>query len=51
MDEWQIGVEPWIISDGNYSDFFVGQTSEFAIEFFSSNLDIVKTAPKNQRAL
>ncbi|HEU0013321.1 MAG TPA: hypothetical protein VFQ45_06530 [Longimicrobium sp.] len=29
---WVIGLEPWIQQDGNYGDFHVGQTVEFALE-------------------
>jgi hypothetical protein len=31
---WNIRLDAWIIQDGNYPDFAVGQTAEFAIEFF-----------------
>jgi hypothetical protein len=30
-----IGLSSWIIQDGNYSDFEVGQTRAFALEFFA----------------
>ena len=33
--EWEIGLSSWIIQDGNYSDFIVGQHAEFALEFYS----------------
>jgi hypothetical protein len=32
--EWDIGLAAWIIQDGNYPDFEVGQTAEFAVEFW-----------------
>ena len=31
---WNIGLESWIIKDGNYPDFTVGETVEFAVEFY-----------------
>ncbi len=30
---WNIGLSAWIIQDGNYPDFAVGETVEFAVEF------------------
>lgn len=33
-DVWDIGLSAWIIQDGNYPDFCVGQTAEFAVEFW-----------------
>jgi hypothetical protein len=32
--QWPIGLDSWIIQDGNYPDFGVGQQAEFAVEFF-----------------
>jgi hypothetical protein len=32
MDTWEIGLSPWIIMDGNYSDFRRGQIAKFAVE-------------------
>jgi len=31
---WNIGLSAWIIQDGNYPDFTVGQTAEFAVEYY-----------------
>jgi len=31
---WDIGLSAWIVQDGNYPDFKVGQTAEFALEFW-----------------
>jgi hypothetical protein len=31
---WSIGLNAWIIQDGNYPDFAVGETVEFAVEFY-----------------
>jgi hypothetical protein len=33
---WDIGLAAWIIQDGSYPDFEVGQTVEFALEFWLS---------------
>ncbi|HUE20130.1 MAG TPA: hypothetical protein VMQ86_00520 [Bryobacteraceae bacterium] len=31
---WNIGLSAWIIQDGNYPDFAVGDTVELAVEFY-----------------
>ncbi|SEE90105.1 hypothetical protein [Ruania alba] len=31
---WWIGLDAWIIQDGNYGDFSSGDRAEFALEFF-----------------
>jgi hypothetical protein len=33
-DTWDIHLSSWIIQDGNYPDFEVGQIAEFALEFW-----------------
>jgi hypothetical protein len=33
-----VGIDSWIIQDGNYSDFSVGQKAEFALEFYARSL-------------
>lgn len=33
MNLWNIGIEAWIIQDGNYPDFRKGQLAEFALFF------------------
>jgi hypothetical protein len=38
-NRWNIGINAWIIQDGNYPDFAIGQVAEFAVEF---------NFPKNQ---
>lgn len=35
QDQWIIGLSAWIIQDGNYGDFSVGQRAEFALEFYA----------------
>jgi hypothetical protein len=34
MQSLQVGLDSWIIQDGNYSDFRVGQSARFALEFY-----------------
>jgi len=38
MTSLNIGVDSWIIQDGNYADFFVGQQASFALEFYPQSL-------------
>jgi hypothetical protein len=46
MQEFQIVVDSWIIQDGNYGDFRVGDQIECAIEFGGGNL-----RPSQQRCV
>ena len=32
---WLVGLDSWVIQDGNYPDFVTGQRTEFALEFAS----------------
>jgi hypothetical protein len=32
---WHVGLDTWIIQDGNYGDFCVGQIAEFALEYYA----------------
>ncbi len=34
LSAWNIGLSAWIIQDGNYPDFAVGEIVEFAVEFY-----------------
>ena len=34
QDAWNIGLSAWIIQDGNYPDFTVGDIVEFAVEYY-----------------
>jgi hypothetical protein len=38
MDSLNIGIDAWIIQDGNYGDFSVGQEAQFALEFYPHSL-------------
>lgn len=32
---WLVGLDSWVVQDGNYPDFVTGQRTEFAVEFAS----------------
>ena len=38
MTSLNVGVDSWIIQDGNYPDFVVGQHASFALEFYPQTL-------------
>jgi hypothetical protein len=38
MNKFSIGISSWIIQDGNYGDFAVGETTKFALEFSGNQL-------------
>jgi len=38
MSRYYIGLDSWIIQDGNYGDFVVGEEYRFAVEFTPSRL-------------
>ena len=33
----QVGLNSWIIADGNYTDFSVGEARSFALEYYNEN--------------
>lgn len=35
VQRWSIGLAAWVVQDGNYDDFAVGDRAEFAIEFYT----------------
>ena len=39
MDSLNISLDSWIIQDGNYGDFAVGQKTQFALEFYPRSLE------------
>lgn len=44
--QFEIGLHSWIIQDGNYGDFHVGQRAEFAVEFYPESVrKVEKTSP------
>ena len=40
----RIGIASWIIQDGNYPDFAVGDVRTFALEFHAEPFSVLKTA-------
>ena len=38
LESLNIGLDAWIIQDGNYADFTVGQKTQFALEFYPHSL-------------
>jgi hypothetical protein len=38
-----VGISSWIIQDGNYSDFRVGETMKFALEFYPHTLEVARS--------
>src|SRR4051794_37666484 len=44
----QVGLNPWMIADGNYSDFTVGEVRPFALEFY--NEAALRPWPESQAA-
>ena len=47
---WFVGLDSWIIQDGNYRDFSVGQQREFAVEFsLLGDLQTSDTATRSTR--
>jgi hypothetical protein len=45
---WNIGLSAWIIQDGNYPDFAVGDIVEFAVEYYqepSTHVTLVDAEP------
>ena len=47
---WDIGLPTWIIQDGQYPDFEVGQTAEFAVEFWLPEGDAARASSAEVRA-
>lgn len=35
QSSWLVGLDAWVVQDGNYPDFVTGQRTEFALEFAS----------------
>lgn len=42
----QVGLNSWIIADGNYADFRVGEVRSFALEYY--NEDELRSLPKSR---
>jgi hypothetical protein len=50
-DEWEIGLSSWIIQDGNYGDFKVGERVEFALEFYPHSIRSSEARLKSAKRL
>jgi hypothetical protein len=51
MRQLSIGVDSWIIQDGNYGDFAVGDVQKFALEFAGDKLAQSTAAERNAQLL
>lgn len=54
MRELVIGLEHWVLQDGNYTDFAVGDRRQFAVEFYydrTHRLETVEAGPRPTVAL
>jgi hypothetical protein len=49
--EWLLGMSSWVIQDGNYPDFAVGEPRRFALEFSDKTLREVKPGIRSAEAL
>jgi hypothetical protein len=47
MQKLSIGVDSWIIQDGNYDDFAVGEARKFALEFSGKQLTSSQTKERS----
>jgi hypothetical protein len=47
---WDVSLSSWIIQDGTYRDFEIGQTPEFAVEFWLPAGGIVRTSDGEKSA-
>ena len=51
QETWEIGLSSWIIQDGNYPDFTVGQLAEFALEFYTTRVHLRESTAKSAKRL
>ena len=51
QETWEIGLSSWIIQDGNYPDFTVGQLAEFALEFYPTRVHLRESTAKLAKRL
>lgn len=49
--EWLVSMSSWVIQDGNYADFVVGERRRFALEFLDKTLREVKPGVRSAEAL
>jgi hypothetical protein len=51
MESLYVGVDAWIIQDGAYPDFSIGQKMKFALEFFPAFLKVSDCKSKSAESL
>lgn len=51
MNKVNVGLSAWIIQDGNYTDFEIGQTYSFASEFYPYSLQPSRSHIKTARLI
>lgn len=44
---WSISIHSWVLTDGNYADYLVGETRHFALEFYAKELSRTAVREKN----
>ena len=49
--EWLLSMSSWVIQDGNYADFAVGEPRRFALEYFHRTLREVEPGIRSAEAL
>jgi hypothetical protein len=49
--EWLISINSWVIQDGNYPDFAIGERRRFALAFFETDLVRVDAAAPSARSI
>jgi hypothetical protein len=49
--DWKIAISSWIVQDGNYGNFEIGQAAEFALEFYSSAYQKSEIQAKSAKCL
>jgi hypothetical protein len=45
VDRWFLGLDSWVIQDGNYTDLAVGDELEFALDFYAHELEAATSGP------
>jgi hypothetical protein len=50
MQTFFVGLSSWIIQDGNYGDFAVGNAAKFALEFYPNTIQLARSRePSSER--
>lgn len=48
--EWLLSMSSWVIQDGNYADFAIGEFRRFALEFFDKDLHVADSGTRSAEA-